>query len=291
MDSCAAIVGGGDFPRVAVGPAGDVYVVSLSGNAVLLNRFTSCANGLIAAVGYPVTVATLSGPVTCPVPGLDRCNDGNTLSSPTVAPDPDSSNPGHLFVSFAESSASGERIVVMESTDFGLTFSRRKVVSGPSSARRFMPWSCSTRGRSWTGWYDRTAATVPGATNDLTDYFVASTDGPPLNLSNNPDPQCASGWPCAPRSTHDSDMCSIQPQLAGFCLTAAGVGSRRRCDFSVGGCPKGETCQGGRGCPKYGDYNGIACSANVVLAAWASATPPIGVIPPAGGISILFWRD
>ena len=108
----AAIPGGGDFPRIAVGRDGSVYVISLSGNSVLLNRFASCANGLTAATGFPVSVATLSGAVACPVPGLDRCNDGNTLSSPTVAPDPDDAS--HLFVSFAESDGSGgERIVTL----------------------------------------------------------------------------------------------------------------------------------------------------------------------------------
>jgi hypothetical protein len=72
------IVGGGDFPRVAVGLDGAAYVVSLSGNSVLLNRFSSCASGLTAAADFPVTVATLTGAVACPVPWLDRCNDGNT---------------------------------------------------------------------------------------------------------------------------------------------------------------------------------------------------------------------
>ncbi|MPR10490.1 PASTA domain-containing protein [Microvirga tunisiensis] len=283
----AAIIGAGDFPRVAVGPAGDVYVVTLSGNSVLLNRFTSCANGLTAVAGFPVTVATLSGGVTCPVPGLDRCNDGNTLSSPTVAPNPDTAKPNHLFVSFAENDGvSGERIVVIESIDGGRTFPIRRVVSDILSARRFMPWSCSTRAGAWTGWYDRSAATAAGASNDLTDYFVASPNDMVLNLSKNADPQCASGWPCAPRSMGDSEMCSVQPQIAGTCRAAGGGGSGNRCDFSPGGCPAGEMCQTGAGCPKYGDYNGIACAADFVFAAWASATAPLGVTAPGAGINI-----
>ena len=283
----AAILGAGDFPRVAVGPAGDVFVVSLSGNAVLLNRFTSCANGLTAVAPMPVTVATLSGRVACPVPGLDRCNDGNTLSSPTVAPDPD--DPNHVFVSFAENDfASGERIVVVESTDRGLTFPIRRIVSNTQSARRFMPWACSTRGKAWIGWYDRSAATTFGATDDLTDYFVGSSDGLVSNITSNPDRQCMSGWPCGTRNMNDSEMCSIieQPQLAGVCRAMGGGGSQSRCDFSDGGCPSGETCQTSSGCPKYGDYNGIACTAGSVFAAWSSATPPFGVTAPSTGINI-----
>jgi hypothetical protein len=174
--AAAAIPGAGDFSRVAVGPAGDVYVVRLSGNAVQLNRFTSCVNGFTPEVGFPVTVATLSGGVACPVPGLDPCNDGKTLSSPTAASDPD--DPNHVFVSFAENNfASGERIVVVESTDRGLTFPIRRIVSNTLSARRFMPWSCSTHGRAWVGWYDRSAATTPGATNDLTTTLSARRTG------------------------------------------------------------------------------------------------------------------
>jgi len=283
----AAIPGAGDFPRVAVARDGNVYVTSLSGNSVLLNRFSSCANGLTAATGFPVTVATANattgqGPVACPVPGLDRCNNGNTLSSPTVAPDP--ANAAHVFVSFAENDGgSGERIVTLESNDSGATFPRRTTVNGGSSARRFMPWSCSTAGRAWIGWYDRSAANR-GASNDLTDYFLGSAWGSAFNLTNNPDPQCASGWACSVRNPSvslagDSESCSVQPQLAGRCSI-----SGASCDFSAG-CPAGQgVCQGGGGCPKYGDYNGIACAGNYVVAAWSSATPPSGL--PAAGIGV-----
>jgi hypothetical protein len=276
----------GDFPRVAVGRDGAVYVVTLSGNSVLLNRFTSCASGLTLEAGFPVTVATFFGPVSCPVPGLDRCNF--SLSNPTVAPDPDDAN--HLFVAFAEFQAvNDERIVAVESGDRGLSikFPGRLIVSNTPSARRFMPWSCSTHGRAWVGWYDRRAAT--GTNNDLTDYFVGSTRSTILmNLSNNPDPQCASGWPCGTRNPRDSEFCSVQPQLAGSCKRAGG-GSGTRCDFSgpdATMCPTGETCQTGSGCPKYGDYNGIACANNFVIAAWSSATPPRGVTAPSPGINI-----
>ncbi len=295
----AAIPGGGDFPRVAMGQDGAVYVVTISGNSVLLNRFSSCASGLTVAAGFPVTVATLSGPVTCPVPGLDRCNAGNTLSSPTVATDPAHAN--HLSVSFAESNgANGERIVALESADRGLTFSGRQRVSNDVPGRRFMPWSCATRNKPpfppplgsnlWVGWYDRRAATA--AQNDLTDYFLGTTLGVTtrqsnINLSNNPDPQCASGWPCSVRNSSvvppgDSESCSVQPQLAGQC-NAFG----NSCDFSDGCPPRQGAClKNGGGCPKYGDYNGIACTENLVIAAWASATPPRGVTTPAPGINI-----
>jgi hypothetical protein len=281
----AAIPGAGDFPRVSVGMDGKVYVTSLSGNGVLLNRFTSCASGLTPDSGFPVTVDNLNGTVACPVPGLDRCNDGNALSSPMVAPDP--LNAQHLFVSYAENDGNGgERVVVAESNDEGMTFPNRNTVSAPTSARRFMPWSCSTLGTVVVGWYDRGAANASGATNDLTDYVLG---GPAVsgvtNLSNNPDPQCASGWPCQARSQNDSKSCTVQPQEAGICLNGSGGGSKKACDFLPGSCPSGEGCNTGSGCPKYGDYNGIACANGSAIAAWTSATVPAG-LPAVSGLNV-----
>jgi hypothetical protein len=292
----ALIQGAGDFPRVAVGLDGSVYVVTISGKLIYLDRFTSCANGLTRDVGFPVLVATLSDIVKCPVPGLDRCNDGNTLSSPTVAPDPKDAN--HLFVAFAEDDMTGgERIVVTESRNRGVTFPRRTTVSGPTSARRFMPWACSTNGDVWVGWYDRHAATA--ANNDLTDYFIGSakstsgaspslTPGTTRNLTNNPDPQCASGWLCSVRNVNDAESCRPdRPQLAGVCSNDV----LRQCDFNdlnpANRCLDGGTCRlGWGGCPKYGDYNGMACMGNFVFAAWASATAPAGLTLAPGGIRV-----
>src|SRR5262249_29891330 len=49
------------------------------------------------------------------------------------------------------------------------------------------------------------------------------------------------------------------------------------------GCPAGETCQAHDGCPRYGDYNGMAAAAGQLYNAWASATPPPGVTAPGPG--------
>jgi hypothetical protein len=281
--STAAISGAGDFPRIAVAPDGDVYAVTLSGNNVLLNRFSSCASGLTAATGFPVTVATLTAPVSCPVPGLDRCNNGNTLSSPVVSPDPNDAT--HILVTYAQSDgAGGESVVVAESNDRGSSFPSTHSMTATTGIRRFMPWSCSTLGRAWTGWYDRSSAKNSGATDDSTEYFVSSGNGSAsgtiFNLSNHPDPQCASGWQCGTRATADATSCTKQPQLAGFCSV-----SKARCSFtSPTGCPSGQTCNTGGGCPKYGDYNGIACAGNWVITAWTSATAPAG-LPAVSGLS------
>jgi hypothetical protein len=174
---------------------------------------------LTAATGFPVTAATITGAVSCPVAGLDRCNNGNTLSSPVVAPDPGDAS--HILVTFAQSDgAGGESVVVAESNNSGASFPNTHNITSTTGVRRFMPWSCSTLGRAWTGWYDRSAAKAAGATDDSTEYFVGSgtgtASGTIFDLSNKPDPQCASGWPCAPRSTADATSCTVQPARRGL---------------------------------------------------------------------------
>src|SRR5438270_67853 len=49
---------------------------------------------------------------------------------------------------------------------------------------------------------------------------------------------------------------------------------------------RGRRAKPAAGCPKYGDYNGLACAGNAVFAAWSSATPPLGVTAPSSGINV-----
>ena len=154
-----------------------------------------------------------------------------------------------------------------------------------------MPWVCAVGSTAYVTWYDRRFA-IPGVTTDFTDFFGGSASldmsntlvaGPEFRISTASDPNCASGWPCAPRATGDSESCQIQPQLAGVCLDGTGAGSQQRCDFTSGpACPAGESCMLGGGCPKYGDYNGNACAGGRLFMAWASATAPTGVTPSTG---------
>ena len=136
----AAAFFAGDFPRITVGQDGFVYVVFRNGNNVNLHRFNSCTAGLAPQAGFPVTVATV-GPnfVQCPMPGLDRCNNGNILTSPMVAVD--DSNANHIFVAYAQNTAANnENVIVQDSTDGGLTWpaARAVTVNGAVNARRFM---------------------------------------------------------------------------------------------------------------------------------------------------------
>jgi hypothetical protein len=254
-----AVVGSGDFARLTVGPDGFVYVVYRSGASLLINKFSSCGSGLVQQTGFPVQVAQVTD-VTCPVPGLDRCNNGNVLSSQMAAVE--ETDASHIYVAFAEhTSAANEDIWLGESRDGGATWSTPAAVNASVAARRYMPWVCSSGGSVWVSWYDRRAATA--ANNDLTDYFSfvggRFTLPSETNLSQNSDPQCASGWPCGARSANDYNSCSVQPQS---------------------GSP-------GSGCPKYGDYNGNACANGSGYFAWASATAPPGVTAP-GGINVFF---
>ena len=248
----------GDFPRLTVGGNGSVYVVYASNNTIRLRRFSPCDAGLVPQASVQVT--TFNN-VACPMPGLDRCNNGNVLSSPTVSVDP--IDPNHVYVAWATSTGNGnEDIIVADSRDGGVTFSPGVRVNAAIAARRFMPWVCSVAGTAFVSWYDRRTATA--ANNDLTNYFVGRAitvgnvlqPGAEINLSVNADRQCATGFPCGARANNDFSSC-----LQSGTATRLG------------------------GCPKYGDYNGNACVANRVYTAWASATSPPG-LPAAGAITL-----
>ncbi len=287
--TATAVIGAGDFPRVTVGSDGFVYVAMRSGGNIMLNKFSSCANGLNQQAGFPVTVSAFNM-VQCPVAGLDRCNNGNILSSPTVAVSDE--DPDDVFVAFATNTAAGnENVQVHMSTNGGSSFSRVRTVNTGVTAQRFMPWVCSENGRAFVTYYDRRNATA--ANNDLTGFFLGEAIpgrfglflGTEIDLTGGvSDPQCASGWPCNVRNQNDSESCAVQPQNAGVCLNPAGGGSNARCDFS-NGCPNpAEVCFTGGGCPKYGDYNYSACANGRIITAWSSATPPAGIAGavPAG---------
>jgi hypothetical protein len=291
--SAPIVVGTGAFPRIGAGQDGFVYVVWLDGGNFMVRKYSSCASGLVSVSGP--TVVTTRNPIVCPFPGHDRCDQNP--SSQTIAVD--DTNPNHVYFSYAETAgtATNDRVMVRDSLDGGITWPALRVaqVSSALPGKRIMPWVCTTGGEAFVSWYDRRSA--PPSQNDLTDYYMgrvrldAATNlvvGAESKLSEVGDPWCASGWPCSTRDTPSAEQCSVQPQLAGRCLDAAGNGSGNACDFSDGGCPAGETCQTGGGCPKYGDYNGNACVAGRILAAYASATSPPSINPPSNSIDIFF---
>jgi hypothetical protein len=275
---------GGDFPRITVGQDGSVYVVYAIGGSrdgIRIKRYSSAANGFALQSTFDV-VATGNSNVPCPVPGLDRCNDGNVLASPMAAVD--DTNPQHVYVSYADNTAAGnEDVFVRDSTDSGATFPAARVVRLNSlvTARRYMPWVSAVGGAARVSWYDRRASAA-SIDNSLADFYSGSAfldagnnlvAGPEFKVSPVPDSNCSSGWPCSPRSTNDSESCSIQPQNAGNCSNTT-----TKCDFSSPtNCAGGVACFTGGGCPKYGDYNGIAAAAGRVFNAWESATNPQGV--------------
>ncbi len=285
------VVGTGAFPRIGAGQDGFVYVVWLDGGNYMVRKYSSCATGLVSVSGP--TVVTTRSPIVCPFPGHDRCDQNP--SSQTIAVD--DTNPNHVYFSYAETEASATRPSDGSRLPRRVSPARRQgpQVSSALPGKRIMPWVCTTGGEAFVTWYDRRSA--PPTQNDLTDYFVGRVRidgatnlvvGSEIKLSEVGDPWCASGWQCSTRDTPSAEQCSVQPQLAGRCLDAAGNGSGNPCDFSDGGCPGGETCQTGGGCPKYGDYNGNACVAGRILAAYAAATSPPSISPPSNSIDIFF---
>jgi len=287
-------IGAGDLPRVSVGGDGFVYAAWPSGGNMMIHKFSNCDAGLVPQVGWPVTVTAFTN-VACPVPGLDRCNGRNILSSQKVAVD--DLDPQHIYYAFATNTAAGnEDVMVFDSLNGGATFPRSIRVNNTVTGRRFMPWISSYGGIAVLSWYDRRGATA--GSNDRTRFFIGgvAVRGPNLvaltenDLSGNDDNQCST-WPCATNATTDSEGCSAQPQLAGRCQTATGTGSNTACDFSSTVCPTGETCRIGRGCPKYGDYNGNAVGLGRHYSAWSSALPPVSIGGAAGNIKVYASAD
>ena len=276
----------------------------------MLHKFSNCDAGLTPQVGWPVAVAAFTN-VVCPVPGLDRCNDGNILSSPTVAVD--DLDPSHIYYAFATSTGVGnEDVMIYDSVNGGETFARSVRVNSPVSSRRFMPWLSVYGGIAVVSWYDRRTATM--ANNDRTRFYIggAAVRGSSLvalaetDVSGADDAQCST-WPYPPRAQADSESCSVQPQPAGACCAApvppatTPTCGATRCDFSdsstatcpAGGscCPAGLMCYLGGGGPKYGDYNGNAAGAGRFYSAWASATPPASIGGASGAIKVYASAD
>jgi len=281
---------GSDFPRVAVGSDGSFFVVYvLGGNkgaaTVRIDKFNACTTSAAqmtragTAGQFPTTVSGFTNVAGCEVAngfgGLNRCNDGNILSGPTVTVD--DTNANHVYVSWANNTAANnENILVADSTNGGVNWRAPVTIQTNVNARRYHPWTCATGGNAFVTWYDRRNATA--ANNDLTDYFAASAglnagnlvaNNDEFKISTASDPQC-NLWPGPPRSQFDSENCSVQPQLAGLCklpvIPNPDTSTNTRCDFTGPDatiCPLNngvqEVCQTGNSNPKYGDYVGNAC--------------------------------
>ena len=306
--------GGSSFPRVAVGSDGSVYVAYFDGGNYELRKYSSCANGLVP---QPIVTVGTRTAVECPFAGHDRCDQNPSSQMVAV----DDTNPNHIYYAYGQNAAAGtDNILVRDSLDAGATWPAGRIVQVNAAVpgKRIMPWVCASEGQAYVTWYDRRAA--PANQNDLTDFYGGRVglDGlgdlvvdEEFRISEVGDPWCASGWPCGTRGAPGaSETCFAQPQMAGYCGTTPPYSAASRCDFSdcggpgnndgAGGtgtcqCPGGQVCQAGSisgnagGCPKYGDYNGNACMAGRLYAAWASATSPVGVpAPDAGRIGMLF---
>jgi len=105
----------GDFPRITVGPDGIVYVVnrSTSTNAITISRYLSCSidPNLTGLPRMPKIVDSVVDSPVCPIPGLDRCNAGNTMSSWMVAVD--GTNANHVYLAFSKNSRPGNEDIVV----------------------------------------------------------------------------------------------------------------------------------------------------------------------------------
>ena len=90
----------GDLPKVSVSPIGLVYVAyhPTNDDNIQVRIFDSCENGLNDQFGAVLVIADPGG-VACPTPGLDRCNERNSLASPIVAVD--DTDISHVYIGYA----------------------------------------------------------------------------------------------------------------------------------------------------------------------------------------------
>jgi hypothetical protein len=242
---------GADFPRMAVGTDGSVFVAYETGSSgqdgaapaqitLFVQKLTACNNSgatpTIAAVGNPVKIASGVGE-TAVVTGLDR---RPATGQYQVAADDSDATGNRVFIVFVdEKSATGALgnadLRFAESTDGGKSFkASAQTLNRSATGHRYHPWMCSTKGIVYVTWYDRRDATV--ASNDLTAYFYSSLGDPKntgsavvgqeVNASGGTmfdDPQCLSGFlfsslfaipgSGAPRSAQEESLCSDLPAL------------------------------------------------------------------------------
>ena len=297
------LTAGSDYGRVAVGPDGFVYVVYSATQRVggttwvqiYLDKYSSCRTGFVHQWGYPQTVVANAHPASCgsALPGVDRC-DGELMNSHTVTVS-DFTKDGMVFVVYTDGTHQGSDRVIGAFLPGGWAVTTTKLLSDGTPGRKFMPWACAEGRNLYATWYDRRAATT--ATPDRTDFVagwlrlekIGITQHRNINLTGNPDPQCASGWPSGTADPALATGCPTPQLSAGRCINNTTGAQSGNCDFNAG-CPAGATCTAIGGAPKYGDYNACACAAGRLFTAWTSATAPVGFSGGAPGGLTTFTR-
>jgi hypothetical protein len=306
--------GGADFPRMAVGQDGSLFVLYETGSntgtiTLWMAKFSSCDQGFTEQPGFPVKVVQ-SGIKEIPssLAGIDRAMWQGPFM---VAPDDSDTSGNRVFAVYIEqvSVSSGgafgnANVRVAESTNGGTSWTLSPTpINTVSTGNRFLPWVCSSNGIAYVTWYDRRDVDLNGVT-DPTAYFRSSVSDPTnsgtpivgteVDMSGGKafdDPQCRSGFfpdnGRGVRDINDELYCGdlpTTPVVAGRCTSTCPSGSTGPCgslidcDFRGNGCTiSGETCTVGRGVPKYGDYNGSACAGGQLFMAWSSAVVPQGV--------------
>ncbi len=185
---------GADFPRIAAGPDGSVYVAYETGESgptdgsgsnqitIWVQKFSACNNSgttpTISAVGGPAKVQDGVTEVGI-VPGLDRRPYTGQFQ---VAADDSDSSGQRVFVVFVNETSNGGGtgnvdVRFAESTDGGGHFTTSTTpLNRTSTGRRYHPWICSTNGILYVTWYDRRDS--GSSATDLTGYFYSSVADP-----------------------------------------------------------------------------------------------------------------
>src|SRR5262249_52034200 len=138
---------------------------------VKLDKYSSCSSGLLREWGYPRTIAPNVRPAICrfQMPGLDRCDNGNLLTSHTVTVSEFFNDT--VFVVYSDNIDSrNDRIIAAMAPNGGFIVTQYFQVSDDVGGRKFFPWACADRRNLFVSWYDRRAASFNQP--DLTDYYA-----------------------------------------------------------------------------------------------------------------------
>lgn len=285
-------------------------------NARWVQKFSSCDGGMVAQPGFPVLIVDgvpdqtempgLDRPPVCgPYMVIPDDNDttGQRLFFSWVE---ETSIDPSLIGANGNPALANDSLRIGESINGGLTW---KIVGSPlntvTTGHRFLPWGCATNGIAYVTWYDRRDATLTNP--DLTAYYFRSAADPTnsgtpslgaeVNVSGGTtpgtafdDPQCQTRFNNGIDNADAETLCADLPPPparvnAGSCQCPTGsatctMSSGAACDLRVGAAPcavASEVCVAtGGGLPKYGDYNGAACSGGQLFMSWASAVAPAG---------------
>ena len=232
---------------MAVGPDGTLlvaYGISPATGPYSLNvqKFTSCASWSSSQTARPYRSSKAVNGVS-EMAGLDRPAQGN------YAPAYDSGTTGRIFIVYSNEATPGnDDIHVVESRDNGATWPLDAIVSTNANGRKYLPWACSTAGKTFRDLVPTRRASA-GRTRTSRPTIVRrcstmrrrhrSGSVPEINASGVNDAQCAPGFPGSVPNSLEQTLCNNLPPgfiQGGTCQLATCPAAPAPCVSTAAAC-------------------------------------------------------